>query len=79
MCLISFFFSSQGEQGPTGAPGSPGDDGPRVSSTSVVVNCEHLLRITWLTLLHTQGEDGQVGQRGVAGESVSMFHIRSLM
>lgn len=73
-------FSLQGEQGPTGPPGPPGEDGPRVSSTPATISMTLSLpvfRISMYSLINhyffLKGEDGQVGQRGVAGESVSII------
>lgn len=82
--ILMTFLILQGDRGPQGPPGLPGEDGSRVSCCShrkiyseasyngnkVMINVGFFSK-TCFSFAQNQGEDGEVGPRGLPGEAVS--------
>lgn len=67
----------QGDTGAHGLPGPPGEDGERVSVARAGTGMGEAWKVRPLHhVLLLQGDDGEIGPRGLPGESVSVQGVR---
>lgn len=67
----------QGDTGVHGLPGPPGEDGERVSVARAGAGMGEAWKVRPLHhVLLLQGDDGEIGPRGLPGESVSVQGVR---